>query len=243
MSEAGSLLVEELPPLNRERPYFTCLLASRCAAGGRGRKYYMPFRVRDDLDALIGLGGERSRAIERAQRAHRYESLPHLRLLVEIRDRRLRLRAPGENTTSDIALDDLGPRERRTLFKETPSGLEPLALWVTEDGLPRDVHRWQATFHTANRRIRRLGITDLDVTPSMLRHSFAYDWYSIGRRMEERGFEYLTEEDQRYFDAQIGDAWELVRRLLGHERVETTRQIYLEAFQRFQAREVESHDE
>jgi integrase len=237
VSEAGSLLVEELPPLDRDRPYFTCLLASRCAAGARGRKYSMPFRVRDDLDQLIGLEGERNRAIERAQRAHRYDSLPHLRLLVQMRDRRLRLRAPGGHTTDDVALDDLGPRERRALFKETPSGLEPLALWVNEDGLPREVHGWQATFQTANRRIRRLGIADLDATPSMLRHSFAYHWYCIGRNIEECRSASLTEEDIRYFDAQIGDAWELVRRLLGHARVETTRQIYREPFQRFQALE------
>jgi integrase len=110
-------------------------------------------------------------------------------------------------------------------------------VWVHEDGLPRDFHGWESTFQTANRRIRRLGSAHLDATPSMLRHSFAHAWYCIGRKLEERRFSQLTEDDARYFHEQIGDAWELVRRLLGHASVETTMRIYLEPFQ---ACEVES---
>ena len=132
LQEAGSLLVAELPPLDRERPYYTCVLAARCATDARGRNYYMSPRVLDDLDYYIGPEGERCVAISQAQEAHRYESLPNLRLLVQARDRTLQLHAPGDSAAYDIPLDALGPRERRTLCKETPSGLEPLALWVNE---------------------------------------------------------------------------------------------------------------
>jgi integrase len=39
LQEAGSLLVDELPPLHRERPFYSCVLATRCATGSRGRNY------------------------------------------------------------------------------------------------------------------------------------------------------------------------------------------------------------
>jgi integrase len=191
----------------------------------------MPLRVLEDLYWYMAPDGERSAAIARAQRAHRYESLPQLRILVQMRNRTLRLHAPGDSASYDIALDALGPRERRTLFKESPSGLEPLALWVNEDGLPRDFHGWENTFQTANRRIRRLGIADLDATPRMLRHSFAHKWYHTYQLAEEGQFGELTEDDTREEIARFGDAWEVVRRLLGHSSVEITMRIYLEPFQ------------
>jgi site-specific recombinase XerD len=234
LQEGASLLVDELPPLDPERRAYTCLLADACAKGSRGRKVYMPRRVREELDQYVGPEGERSAAIARAQRAHRYDSLPHLRVLVETRNRRLRLRAPGDPGTYDVPLDALGPRERRTLFSETPHGLAPLALWVNEDGLPRDVHAWENTFHTANRRLLRLAITNRVMTPHMLRHSFALAWYCIGRQLYERQMGHLTEDETRDFRTQFGDTWKIVSTLLGHASVETTMHIYLAPFMELQ---------
>jgi integrase len=50
--------------------------------------------------------------------------------------------------------------------------MEPLALWLTEGGLPMPMAAWEAVFRRASARCRSFGI-DIDVTPHMLRHTFA----------------------------------------------------------------------
>jgi site-specific recombinase XerD len=231
LQEGGSLLTDELPPLEEDRRFFTCRLADVCAKNSRGRRYWMPRAVREELDQYIGLEGERRRAIARAQRAHRYESLPDLRLVEELRGRTLRLRRHGNDASHDVPLDVLTPQERRRLFRETTRGLEPLALWLNEDGFPRAHHGWENTFQTANRRIRRLGMQNFVCRPHKLRHSFAFAWYIIGRLLYERQLGHLTADETRDFRVQFGNTWDLVRTLLGHASLETTMQIYLEPFQ------------
>ncbi len=48
------------------------------------------------------------------------------------------------------AINTIGSRARRCLFRLTELGLEPLALWLNEYGLPRTAHGWQQTFTQAN---------------------------------------------------------------------------------------------
>lgn len=232
LQEAGSLLVDELPPIDQERSYYTCRLAAACAKGEAGRDFWMPPVMREVLDLYVGLLGERSRAVARAQRTQRYAQLPQVRLVERVHHRMLRLRQP-DGTRQRVSLDVLSPRERRTLYRETERGLEPLALWLNEDGLPRDPHGWENSFQTANNRIRRLGLPQfqhLVCTPHMLRHSFALKWYSTGRLLYERRYGHLTEEETRDFREQFGNVWELVRTLLGHRSIETTMYVYLEPF-------------
>jgi site-specific recombinase XerC len=45
-------------------------------------------------------------------------------------------------------------------------------LWLTEGGLPMPMAAWEAVFMRASARCRRFGL-DIDVTPHMLRHTFA----------------------------------------------------------------------
>ena len=52
----------------------------------------------------------------------------------------------------------IGPRERRKLFRRNDAGVEPLALWFNEDGLPLTPHSWQHVFTQANQRIAALGL-------------------------------------------------------------------------------------
>jgi len=229
LQEGGSLLLVELPPLKAKRSYYTCRLAEACAKMGRGRKFWMPPSVRDELDQYISVEGERHRAVERARAAGRYDGFPKLRVVEEMRNGKIHLRQV-DGTVQVAPIGTLRPNERRCLFRQTPRGLEPLALWLNEDGLPRHHHAWENTFTTGNRRIKRLGIEGFEGTPHMLRHSFALFWFSVGKLAYERRFGHLSEEETRDFREQFGNTWDLVRTLLGHSSIETTRNIYLEPF-------------
>lgn len=54
-----------------------------------------------------------------------------------------------------VALDVLDPEERLRLFRRTETGLEPLAVWLGNDGMPKRAHGWEKTFQRANARVRR----------------------------------------------------------------------------------------
>jgi integrase len=117
------------------------------------------------------------------------------------------------------------------MFHETSAGLEPVSLWLNEDGMSRDPHGWHHTFDTANQRIAALGLDNFHVTPHMGRHSAALRWFSAGKLVYARQVGHLDEEETRDFREQFGDAWDLVQTVLGHRRVETTKSVYLEPFQ------------
>ncbi|MEV5769891.1 hypothetical protein [Streptomyces antimycoticus] len=64
--------------------------------------------------------------------------------------------------------NEVGPRTRLRLFRRTEQGLEPVALWLNEDGLPRDGRGWEDTFDVANERIQNLGLEHFTCTAHML---------------------------------------------------------------------------
>ncbi|MFD9535777.1 integrase [Streptomyces sp. NPDC060010] len=228
LSEWASVLRLELPADDEARTYYTCRLAAACAKGGRGRRFWKPRSVLTDV--LAYEEGERAAAVRRAQRAGRYEQQPRL-LLVERMSRHRRLEMRDANGNQLVAsLDSLDPSARKRLFRRTAAGLEPLAVWLNEDGLPREAHGWQHTFDTANERVARAGLTSFEANAHMMRHSFALRWYSVGRLLYERQVAHLNAEEVRDFRAQFGDTWYLVKTLLGHADVTTTMDIYLEPF-------------
>ena len=51
-------------------------------------------------------------------------------------------------TQRKVSLNILDPARRRKLYRMTKQGLEPLALWLNEDGSPRPAHSWEHTFRT-----------------------------------------------------------------------------------------------
>jgi hypothetical protein len=108
--------------------------------------------------------------------------------------------------------------------------VEPVALWLNEDGLPRDGRAWEHTFDVANERIKTLGLESFSYSAHMLRHSFALKWYAIGKLVHQARLRHLTEDEWVDFREQFGDAWHLVQTMLGHARVETTQNEYLEPF-------------
>jgi hypothetical protein len=45
------------------------------------------------------------------------------------------------------------------------AGFEPLAVWLNEDGMPRQVHGWEHSFTGANQRLTALGLDSLVCVP------------------------------------------------------------------------------
>jgi site-specific recombinase XerD len=228
LAEWSSVLLLELPAEDESRNYYTCRLAAECGKGGRGRRYWMPASVLSDVGAYVE--GERAAAVRRAQRAGRYQRLEGAVVLQrELANRRIEL-VDAAGTRSTVSLDALTPQERARILRAGPGGLEPAALWLSEDGLPRDAHSWSDTFDTANERVARAGLSGVFATAHILRHSFALRWFSVGRLLYEARFAHLDAEELRDFRAQFGDTWYLVKTLLGHADVSTTMDTYLEPF-------------
>lgn len=228
LAEWASVLLVELPEDDPSRGYYTSRLASACGKGGRGRRFWMPRSVLTDV--LAYCEGERAAAVRRARAANRYEQVrDRLTLWRLLGQRRVELRG-HDGHVATVSLDALAPEARTRIFRETPAGLEPLSLWLNEDGLPRLAHGWQHTFDTANERVARAGLTGVSATAHMLRHSFALRWFSVGKLLYEQQFAHLDGEQLRDFRAQFGDTWYLVKTLLGHAAVATTTGVYLEPF-------------
>jgi integrase len=227
LAEWASVLLIELPDDDPARGYTTSYLADACAKGGYGHRYWLPRTAL--LGVLDYVEGARARAVRQAQQAGRYERVRRLRLLLGQHGGRLSIQEP-DGRLSSPALNAIGPRARARLFRPTSAGLEPLALWLNEDGMPRAAHGWEHTFASANARIARMGLAGFTCSPHMLRHSCALRWYAVGRLAYERRFAHLDEEEQRDFRAQFGNTWDLVATMLGHRSPETTRQHYLEPF-------------
>ncbi|MET7620520.1 site-specific integrase [Streptomyces sp. NPDC005408] len=227
LTEGGSLLQLELPA-DSGRGYFSGRLAAACAKNSRGRTFWVPRAV---LSGWLSYAeGERSAAVRRAQAAGRYERVVGMLVLERIvGGRRVHLR-DADGCRQTVPLDVLGPTVRRRIFLQTPSGLAPAALWLNEDGLPRQPKGWEHTFTRANERVTAIGLAGLSATPHMLRHSMALRWYSVGKMLYERRYAHLDEAEMRDFRAQFGDTWFLVQTLLGHADVATTMDIYLEPF-------------
>jgi hypothetical protein len=92
------------------------------------------------VEVLGYVEGERAHAVRRARQAGRYE----------------RLEGAGGHRgcwaqggcgfgrsmigRKDVSLDALDPAARRRLLSRAADGLEPAALWLNEDGAPRDPH-------------------------------------------------------------------------------------------------------
>ena len=182
----------------------------------------------------------RSWAVREAQQRGRYERLPGLRLVTKVTRRvnpsvRWRER---DGSSGECPLNDLTVEERMLLFTEGPHGLEPLWLWLNEQGIPFGVHSWEGVFRAANERCERV-LTPADrigldphqvfapyATPHSARHSFAlYMLVVLNMLMDQRYG--LTKEERRDFRQLYGDPWFMVQQLLGHASRETTVKWYL----------------
>ena len=241
MAEWSSVLTVELPS-QQQRGLFRIQLASACAKGNRGRRYWMRRRVLQ-LAQFYCEEGSRRAAVASAQLQGRYEVLTNRWLLREVRKGgQLRVVNPKGESVS-VALDALTPKLRMRLFQEGPGGLEPVWLWLNDNGLPRSTSAWHKSFDRANQRVTRefarAGVDDaLWCRPHMLRHSFALRWFCIAKFVAWQRTGLLSEQERRDFRDQLGDVWYLMATLLGHRSPETTREVYLEPFQALDVEEL-----
>jgi integrase len=228
LTEWASLVLPEVPA-QTSSPYSTVDLADACAKGGYGHQYWIPNRALSAVNAYIE--GARARAVLQAQQTGLYERQAGLALVGDEKSRRGFVLLPvDEGAHEPRSWNLIRPAHRRVIFRRTPAGLEPLALWLNEDGLPRDPHGWHHTFTEGNRRVAAAGIANFICTAHMVRHSFALRWFSVGMLVYNSRLAHLDAEEAKDFRAQFGDTWHLVQSLLGHRNVETTKNVYLEPF-------------
>ncbi|MFE9899058.1 hypothetical protein [Streptomyces achromogenes] len=193
--------------------------------------------------------GSRAEVIRRAQRAGRYDRLTGVWIVTGYSPRTRELHLEGRSGSPvPTALDVIGPDQRRLLFRRTPNGLEPLAIWLSHDGLPKKVGGWEDTFRDANERIADLWV-DLaaeTLTPEqrerrrkecplwarahMLRHSFALRWFLVLSLVWQPQVQGLSDEQLMDLREQFGDIWYALSILMGHAHPDTTRDYYLEPF-------------
>ena len=225
LREGGSLLTLEVPEALSGQLYYEGTVAAAIAKR-RERMFYVSAPALEGIAAYMAT--TRRSAIRRAQRQGRYEQVPGRRVVTRVslgKDARLAWAgASGRHGEAPVRL--LGAAERRALFIEGDGGLEPLALWLTEGGMPMDHRSWEAVFQAANQRCARLG-KPVTATPHICRHSFALKMLvTLQRALDNRfGLDQAERDELRKL---YGDPFTLVKDLLGHRSEQTTRDIYLE---------------
>jgi hypothetical protein len=238
LREWASVLDVELPPAGGER-FGKAWLPAACIKGGRqGRVYRIPRSVLAAVTSYTDpVEGSRAGAVRRARQAGRYEDLP-VRIVTGYNARSRVLHVTGPGGPSALSVDVAGPEERRLLFRRTPQGLEPLALWLTPGGMPKKVYGWEDTFQAANERVAGAWVRaggkaeecPLWARPHMARHSFALKWFSILPVAWEQRIAGFSSEEMKDLRDQFGDIWYQLAALLGHRDPMTTRDVYLEPF-------------
>jgi site-specific recombinase XerD len=220
--EAGTLLTAELPDTAQARRYYSGRIAAAVAKHS-GRYFYISAAALKTVELYRVT--TRAAAVRRARAEGRYDALA-VRWVVQGITRRgvSWVDERGERVTA--SLSRLTDRDRVNLFTRGEDGLEPLALWLTETGMPMRYRGWSKVFERASDRCRQLGL-EVFATPHMLRHSMALrSLVSLHHALDRRLG--LTPAERRHYEALYGNVWSMVKDLLGHRSEETTRSIYLE---------------
>ncbi|MFH8411300.1 integrase [Streptomyces sp. NPDC018019] len=243
--EGGALLTFELPTqrLSHGR-YLHGRVAGALTRSKKSRTFYASVDAVGQVETYIS--SERAWAVQRAQETGRYERLPSMRLVTKV-THGLKPKVEWVDTRGVVGeqeLSRLGWRERQWLFLEGPEGPEPAWLWLTEQGLPMDPDRWNGVFRGANLRCEEVLLTREEreikrefrlaevrgkspyATPHSCRHSMALYMLILLNELFESRYG-LTKKDRRDFALLFGDPWWLVKTLLGHADVETTKRYYL----------------
>ncbi|MFD0076034.1 integrase [Streptomyces sp. NPDC127166] len=243
--EGGSLLTLELPTQRlRHGRFVHGRIAGALTRSKNTRTYYASMDAVGQVETYIA--SERAWAVQRAQAAGRYDRLPMMRLITKVtqglKPKVVWVDANGVVGERELSLLDM--HERQWLFVEGPEGPEPAWLWLTEQGLPMLPDRWNGVFRLANLRCEEVLLTEKErkidrefrlaevrdktpyATPHSGRHSFALYMLILLNELFESRYG-LTKADRRDFALLFGDPWWLVKTLLGHADVETTKRHYL----------------
>lgn len=146
LQEWGSVLDVELLRSSTAR-LFAGLAGDSVPEGGakEGRWYRIPRAVLREVEGYADpLEGSRTEVIRRARRRGSYERLAYLRVVSGYNTRNRVLYVEGGGS---LSVDVLGPDERRLLFRRAASGLQPLAVWLSPNGLPKKVEGWEGHVH------------------------------------------------------------------------------------------------
>jgi Site-specific recombinase XerD len=218
--EASCLLLPEIPPLASARGDF--YLSKAATKRNKARTVYARLRVLRDVHHYVTI--ERDELVQRMRLAGAYETEPDAWRV--LRSNRHALVVEGKKRAwaySDIGYDD---RLRMVSVGAEGRALEPLWLWLGEDGTPLKSSTWQSAFRRANERCERFGL-DYNVHPHTLRHTFAVHMLGLLLRQTVRALG--MQEDQRFTLAQIkrlliGNPMRKLQLLLGHTNEQT---VYL----------------
>lgn len=243
--EAGGLLTFELPAQHlRYGRYLHGRVPGALTRAKKSRTFYASADAVGQVEAYIS--SERAWAVQRAQAEGRYERLPMMRLVTKV-TRGLKTKiewVDQDGVAGGQDLNRLGWRERQWLFVDGPEGPEPAGLWLTEQGLPMAPDRWNGVFRGANLRCEEVLLTPTQrqverefrlaevrgtcpyATPHAARHSYALFMLIVLNQLMESRYG-LTAAERREFALLFGDPWWLVKTLLGHADVETTKRHYL----------------
>ena len=233
--EQRALLLPEMPEHSID------LRLATETAKYRKSRIYTPLPLALDRVARY-CQGERARAVRRAQAAGRYETRATSERLLVVRwvqDGR-DLAYEAEDGRCGL-LDDLTIIERSQVFVRTEGGeLEPQSLWLKDDGSAMTEDAWKKVFRRANNRVltqwEGLG-ADVRTVPWISSHSlrFSFALYvlaALHRRIDERdGRDPHGAYDERNYET----AYDIVRDMLGHASVVTTKDIYLEPVKRLRS--------
>ncbi|MEU5149354.1 integrase [Streptomyces yangpuensis] len=224
LEEQSSLTLYELPDRDGTRAYYRSWLPKSVAKWDSARDVYVPDGVLRSVFDYVEI--DRAEAVERAQAAGRYERIWDALVIED--PARPQVRVAGRW----VGLEDLQPEQRRRLLVAGERGLEPAALWLSEDGMPLTLHTWKYVFREASRRCRALGLR-IHCHPHALRHSFAVITLEQLQRAHLRSLGELSEIQRRHYTLIWGDPLDWVRIRLGHASIETT-QIYLHTLKRLE---------
>ncbi|WP_424752583.1 site-specific integrase [Mycobacterium sp.] len=238
-AEGGSLLTVEVPTRQHETVrYCRGRIGAEVTRSKKPRTFYVAADAIAEVETYCD--SSRALAIRQAQKACHYDHLQEKRLVTGITGGLNPIatwREPN-GATARRELNSLTVEERMALFIEGEHGLEPLWLWLNEQGLPFRVHSWDGVFATANRRCEQLltppQLLRFDphkvyapyATPHSTRHSFALYMLVVLNTLMDQKFG-LTPQDRRDFRQLYGDPWFMVQNLLGHASRETTVERYL----------------
>lgn len=219
LSEASSLLVNEIPPLIDDRPAGDLHLAAAVCKRSRARTVFVSRRVLRDLHHYVRI--ERSELVSRRRRGGGARSSDVHAITVTGVGRH----SIGVSGQRPMPCSRIPAATRARLVREDGSDLDgPLWLWLGDDAMPLDRSGWQAVFRAANARCARFGL-DLVVHPHLLRHSFAVHMLGLLLRQTVRALR--AEPGQTVTSHQVkrllvGDPLRKLQLLLGHRHVETT---------------------